>query len=1011
MKIKALLLAGTLVAGWAPGLGAQDRDTAATPPPEQPQGEPQSEERGRFSQLVGGIARLIRDAREAAREDRNADSAALFERALAEAPWRRDELLREYADQLTYSGRARDALPLYREVLARPDLAEEERLRARRGEALALSWSRELQGALAAYRSLRKDRPDDLEAVLGEARVLTWLFRYDEARDAYRDLLERGLAPEEANRVGREIAETARAAARADRNAVAAGLFAQALRAAPSLRPGLLRDYADQLSYSDRAADAVPLYREALRSGALALEERLEARRGLARALAWSGAHGEALEAYDTLIAERPRDTDLRLGRAELLNWMGRGEQALAAYKEALDTRAEAGAGGDMAEILVRAARTAARSDRNAEAANLFRQALRVEPKLRPQVLREYADQLTYSNRASAAVPLYEEVLARPDLPPDEAAGIRRNLGLALTWAGRPKRALEVYDGLLAATPGDLEARRGRARALSALGSHDQAVAEYEAMLSAVGTGSEEAAAREALGGDMLAAARAAADAGRHAEAARLYERALSVVPQRRGEVLLDYADQLAFSDRAAEAVPLYGEALAQAPPGGTRRAELGRARALAWSSAHRPALTAYETRIAAAPEDIEARLGRAQVLSWMGRHRAAVAEYRRIADAEPDNEVAVRGLAEVRSWQGRQRSAQRLLRGRLAEEPGDQDARFLLAQSLWWMGRPDRALDRLDELLAERPGDERAGRLRREVLAARRPELAATAERSTQSDDLDITTLGAAQTVGFGDGRGRGGVQYRHVRYDPRGGARIGLHRPAARAEWRASNMLALTATAGLDAVRFRDPAFSDYERLTFDAYATLWPGDQVRLDAGARRTLFDNVRSLQRRVTATFWSGSVDWTPDSWLRTTLRGDYGDFSDGNRRAWLQGEVERKILEEPGLHLGGQVTAFRFSRRLDNGYFNPDRYLAGAATVRLAADLTERARLEAQGSAGLETSRPGGTKPIWSARAVLAYHLSDDVRLEAQAGHFSSRTASAGGFSRTTVGLGLRWRL
>ena len=48
----------------------------------------------------------------------------------------------------------------------------------------------------------------------------------------------------------------AREAARSDDNRRAAGLFAAVLEQHPSLRPELVREYADQLLWSDRAAEA-----------------------------------------------------------------------------------------------------------------------------------------------------------------------------------------------------------------------------------------------------------------------------------------------------------------------------------------------------------------------------------------------------------------------------------------------------------------------------------------------------------------------------------------------------------------------------------------------------------------------------------------------------------------------------------------------------------------------------------------------------------------------------------
>lgn len=115
--------------------------------------------------------------------------------------------------------------------------------------------------------------------------------------------------------------DAARAAAQANRNREAADRFAAAIAADPALRSDVLRELADQLTYSDRAAQAVPLYREVLARPGLAAEERERAMRGLALALAWSGQHRAAIQAYDALLARYPADRDALAMRGKVKGW------------------------------------------------------------------------------------------------------------------------------------------------------------------------------------------------------------------------------------------------------------------------------------------------------------------------------------------------------------------------------------------------------------------------------------------------------------------------------------------------------------------------------------------------------------------------------------------------------------------------------------------------------------------------------------------------------------------
>lgn len=127
---------------------------------------------------------LLQQAREAARTDQNARSADLFEEVLKRDPSRRRDILREYADQLTYSNRSTLAVPLYREVLLYDD-----QYRTRIGLALALSWSGQHAEAIREYDIVLTRHPADLEAWLGKARVLSWMGRLAESQREYESLL------------------------------------------------------------------------------------------------------------------------------------------------------------------------------------------------------------------------------------------------------------------------------------------------------------------------------------------------------------------------------------------------------------------------------------------------------------------------------------------------------------------------------------------------------------------------------------------------------------------------------------------------------------------------------------------------------------------------------------------------------------------------------------------------------------------------------------------------------
>jgi len=154
-----------------------------------------------------------------------------------------------------------------------------------------------------------------------------------------------------------------------------------------------------------------------------------------------------------------------------------RGGAVAAALALAVASTPAPAQGGDLLEQ----ARAAARLDSNAEAAKLFAAYLAANPDSRQQVLREYADQLLYSNRPDQAAALLREVLLW-DLPPDERIKAQKSYALALLWSDRHRAAVQAYDSLLAGRPDDADSTLNRIRAVQWMGRPDSAAAMVAAL-------------------------------------------------------------------------------------------------------------------------------------------------------------------------------------------------------------------------------------------------------------------------------------------------------------------------------------------------------------------------------------------------------------------------------------------------------------------------------------------------------------------------------------------------
>lgn len=144
-------------------------------------------------------AELIEAARNAARNDRNKESADFFADAIRRAPERRQELLQELADQLTYSGRASQAVLLYREgLISSVALKSEDRLRMLKGLGLALLWSDQPGKARVVYEDLFREQPADQDNRRNLGRALSWSGRQREAIVVLQKLLRESPDDQEA---------------------------------------------------------------------------------------------------------------------------------------------------------------------------------------------------------------------------------------------------------------------------------------------------------------------------------------------------------------------------------------------------------------------------------------------------------------------------------------------------------------------------------------------------------------------------------------------------------------------------------------------------------------------------------------------------------------------------------------------------------------------------------------------------------------------------------------------
>lgn len=468
----------------------------------------------------------------------------------------------------------------------------------------------------------------------------------------------------------------------------------------------------------------------------------------------------------------------------------------------------------------------------------------------------------------------------------------------------------------------------------------------------------------------LVDAARQAARADRNGESADLFALAIAKAPQRRRELLREYADQLTYSARAADAVPLYRELLEPSPPREERLRILG---------------------------------GLGLALLWSDRPSQARTVYEELVREQPGNRDAARNLGRAITWSGRQREAVRYLEALLRSHPDDDEARVMLAQARAWMGRSDLARRALQGNAA---GRDDAVRLRDDLDRATSPRTRVELQKSTQSDDLDITTSRLKQEFSFDDGRGSGELRAEHVDFRLENGSdeatvnRIFLH-----ARYRFGDDWEIHAEAAPERIAPRGGPAT--EHLVYSSWLTWWPGDSLRLDLSANQASFDNLKSLRLGLLARVYALSTDITPSERERYKARVETGDYSDGNRRDAAQVEGEYRVRTHPEVWLGARYFTFRFSRQLDNGYFNPKTFEAAHATAKVdwrPGGDTGRWSIAAYAALGREHAVPDGSKPSYDVSLVSGWRIDARTRIEARAQRFSSRTSGLSGFARNSIG-------
>jgi tetratricopeptide (TPR) repeat protein len=464
-----------------------------------------------------------------------------------------------------------------------------------------------------------------------------------------------------------------------------------------------------------------------------------------------------------------------------------------------------------------------------------------------------------------------------------------------------------------------------------------------------------------------------------------------------------------AWDDRYDESVTLFNRLLRTDPS--NLEARRDRARVLSWAGRFPESIAAYDTLARMSDNDRPARLGQAQALSWAGELDSSAAIYRRLLAANPSDLEARRGLARVTSWSGKLVLAEAEWRKAVAADSNDVASLVGLAQTLRWQGRTAAAVPYLERGRRLAPDDRDLTTEWRYAEAAAAPRVGMTSTRESDSDGNQITTVSARaawrpqgrvevgvegyfrrgtwDTNGFGSRDAQGGLVDARVDLEPgwivaagAGASTAGSGINRTTAQWRAS-----ISSPG----RYHVGGGLTVRHAALDATALLIE----------RGVVMQEVALSLRAEPATGWS----------LNGAL--SHATFTGTQDNARTVGFVAAMRHFARRWTAGVRLRALGYRYDLNDGYFDPSRYVIAEVPVRWH-ETVNRWSLQGEVAPGVQQVGRGGSIQATgqaSAAASFAVAPGRDIGVSAlfsRSGLQAFATPEAG-YRYLSLGLSANW--
>jgi tetratricopeptide (TPR) repeat protein len=355
----------------------------------------------------------------------------------------------------------------------------------------------------------------------------------------------------------------------------------------------------------------------------------------------------------------------------------------------------------------------------------------------------------------------------------------------------------------------------------------------------------------------------------------------------------------------------------------------------LSWNREYADGIRLFDRVLELTPADTSVAHARARVLSWSGRLAEAHDAYLGLLERDPNDLEAMRGLARVASWRGDLAAGEQLWRRALAVDPSSAEARLGLSQVLRWRGQPGEALVEAETAARLDPGNRDAQLQLAWAEAAFAPRITPSFSAEFDSDDnrlltsaLGITVFPAHRVAVTATGYlrraedGRAGIEAVNSRAATLG-ARFDLG-----AGW------SLGGSAGVNDRDVPGAAPDAKPEAIWSASFASTPWRPVTGTLAYAHGVFDATALL---IASDVTTDELAATGAARLTRSVRLEGAAvvtrFQGVERNDRALGRLGLEVAATQWLRFRPRAMGFGFEQDLEEGYFDPDRYLLGELGV------------------------------------------------------------------------------